>query len=80
MRPDVTTTETGCWADPLSRKERALLARKLARACQRSYNIPAGDTRVMYSRIIASAEMSDLHMDVTERARPPHLTVTEAAR
>lgn len=80
MRPDVTTTETACWADPLSRAERTELARKLARACHRFYNIPAGTATAMYSQIIASAEMSDLHMDVTERARPPHLTVTEAAR
>ena len=60
-----------CWADPLSRKERALLARKLARACQRFYNIPPGSVRAMHSQIIASAEMSDLHMDVTERAEVP---------
>ena len=57
-----------CWADPLSRKERTALARMLARACQRFYNTPAGTAGAMHSQIIASAEMSDLHMDVTERA------------
>lgn len=61
----------GCWADPLSRKERRVLAGKLARACQRFYNIPVGNARAMHSQIIASAEMSDLHMDVTERAEVP---------
>lgn len=59
----------GCWADPLTRKERVELARKLARACHRFYNTPAGTAGAMYSQIIASAEMSDLHMDVTEQAK-----------
>lgn len=64
------TTST-CWADPLTRKERAELARKLARACNRLYNTPPGNSRAMYSQIVASAEMSDLHLDVTERAEVP---------
>jgi hypothetical protein len=59
---------TACWADPLSRKERRELAVRLARSCKRSYNIPAGTPGAMLSQIIASAEMSDLHLDVTERA------------
>ena len=63
------TTATGtCWADPLTTAERRLMAVKLASACQRFYNTPAGNSRAMYSQIIASAEMSDLHLDVTERA------------
>lgn len=67
----MTTTTDTCWADPLTRRERAELARMLARACQRFYNTPAGNSRAMYSQIIASAEMSDLHLDVTERAEVP---------
>jgi uncharacterized lipoprotein YmbA len=63
----MTTTTDTCWADPLSRKERAELARKLASACQRFYNTPAGTSSAMLSQIVASAEMSDLHLDVTER-------------
>ncbi|HZR50155.1 MAG TPA: hypothetical protein VFB06_11605 [Streptosporangiaceae bacterium] len=64
-------TSTICWADPLSGAERAELARKLARACSRFCNIPAGTPGAMYSQIVASAEMSDLHLDVTERAEVP---------
>ena len=60
-----------CWADPLSRKERVEVAGLLARACRRFYNTPAGTPGAMYSQIIASAEMSDLHLDVTERAEVP---------
>jgi len=64
-----------CWADPLSRKERAELARKLANASLRFYCAPARRRRrdgdpaaARMSRRMASAEMSDLHLDVTERA------------
>lgn len=64
------TTDT-CWADPLSRKERRILSEKLARACGRFYNTPAGTSAAMYSQIVASAEMSDLHLDATERASTP---------
>jgi hypothetical protein len=67
-----------CWADPLTRKERAELARKLANACKRFYNAPQrrrrrdGDPMAeRMARRIASAEMSDLHLDVTERAEVP---------
>ena len=60
-----------CWADPLSRKERYVLAGMFARACSRFYNIPAGTPGAMLSQIVASAEMSDLRLDVTERAEVP---------
>jgi hypothetical protein len=59
----------GSWADPLTRKERRTVAELLARACHRFYNTPAGTPGAMLSQIIASAEMSDLHLDVTERAK-----------
>lgn len=59
----------GSWADPLSRAERREVARLLARACSRFYNTPAGTAGAMLSQIVASAEMSDLHLDVTERAK-----------
>lgn len=74
-----TTTET-CWADPLTRKERTELARKLARSCKRSYDAsrfvvardpqPA-DVEVMRALTLISVEASDLHLDVTERAEVP---------
>lgn len=59
----VSTLESGtCWADPLSRKERRVLAGKLARACRASFFAREGsDWR----------EMADLHLDVTERAEVP---------
>jgi hypothetical protein len=70
-------TETACWADPLSRKERTELARKLASSCKRSYDAarfvvardpqPA-DIEMMRALTIISVEMSSLHLDVTERA------------
>lgn len=67
-------TTTTCWADPLTIRERAVLARSLARSCQRFYNVPALSLGAMHSQIIASAECSDLHLDVTERAEvaPDH--------
>lgn len=63
-----------CWADPLTRKERAELARKLAHACNRLWGgqyafIGKADSRRSY--VLASAEMSVLHLDVTERAEVP---------
>jgi hypothetical protein len=61
----------GCWADPLSRKERIQLARKLARACKDSYSARLDcqdDGERMIDHMATSADMSDLHMDVTERA------------
>lgn len=68
------TTTTTCWADPLSREERTELARKLARACKRFHGaryafIGEGDSPCSYRE--ASAEMADLHLDVTERAEVP---------
>jgi hypothetical protein len=63
-----------CWADPLSRAERAALARKLANASLRFYSAPARRRRdgdpmaARMGRHMASAEMSELHLDVTERA------------
>jgi hypothetical protein len=67
-------TETTCWADPLTSAQRWKLARMLARACQRFYHTPAGTPDAVLSQIIASAEMSDLHLDVTERAALPART------
>jgi len=67
----MTNQISTCWADPLSRAERAEVARLLARACHRFYNTPAGTAKAMLSQIVASAEMSDLHLDVTERAEVP---------
>lgn len=69
----VTAPDT-CWADPLSRSERAELARKLAHACKRFWGgqyafIGKDDDRRSYRA--ASAEMADLHLDVTERAEAP---------
>jgi hypothetical protein len=73
----MTTTTDTCWADPLSRMERKELRLKLARSCKRSYDAarfvvardpqPA-DIEMMRALTIISAEMSDLHLDVTERA------------
>jgi hypothetical protein len=67
----MTTTTDTCWADPLTRMERKELRLKLARACQRFYNTPAGNSKAMLSQIVASAEMADLHLDVTERTEVP---------
>ena len=62
------TLETTCWADPLTRAERRQLELMLARACNRSYLarfIRPADTIALQ---LVSADMSDLHLDVTERA------------
>lgn len=80
----MTTATDTCWADRLNLAERAILAAMLARACKRLYhnrNFPlpshvygvscTEDARRQGSYITASAEMSDLHLDVTERAAPP---------
>jgi len=63
----MTTTDT-CWADPLSRAERRILAAKLARAAKRLYwtRYPVGIFAA--SGIRASIECRDLRLDVTERA------------
>jgi hypothetical protein len=60
-----------CWADPLNARERRVLARMLSRACHRFYNNPPGTPKAMLAQIKASVEMSDLHLDVTERAQVP---------
>jgi hypothetical protein len=68
-----------CWADPLSRKERRALADKLASACGQSWRAAEAE-RLRYRRLrttelaraevftLISIEMSQLHVDVTERA------------
>jgi hypothetical protein len=71
----VTMTDT-CWADPLTRRERAELARRLARACKRSYDARIGlakpGTFDLAMKVVeVSAECSNLHLDVTERAAVP---------
>ena len=66
-----------CWADQIPLAGRRVLAAMLARACKRSYdaaqfvvarNPQPADIEVMRALTIISAEMSDLHLDVTERA------------
>ena len=65
-----------CWADPLTRKERAELARAFARWCGRLWRAAqeCGENGSDFhqdefvGRVNASIEMSDLHLDVTERA------------
>lgn len=62
-----------CWADPLSKTERRVLAAKLARACKRSYDARIGLARpgtfdLSFAVVEFSAECSSLHLDVTERA------------
>ena len=69
-----------CWADPLSREEREVLAAALASACKRSWDAatpplanaragrPADALNLGNQLVQISAEMSDLHLDVTERA------------
>ena len=74
--PDMTVTTETCWADPLSARERAELARKLSNACKRFYWAPAprraqDPMTARMARRMASAEMGDLHLDVTERAEVP---------
>ena len=64
-----------CWADPLTRKERRELARKLARACGEVWRARTRwlgtdeELRMVSQCILASTDMADLHMDVTERAQ-----------
>lgn len=71
----ITTTET-CWADPLTRRERTELSKRLARACRRSYRESLRGCRPLLADsqnrlTLISAEMADLHLDVTERAAVP---------
>lgn len=70
--------ETDCWADPLTSGERWALARMLASACKNAYDSGtiidghrATDRQVIHSAICTSADMADLHLDVTERAAVP---------
>lgn len=76
--------DTACWANPLTSAERQELAVRLARASKRlhhhrNFPLPSHvsgascmeDARRMGSYLRASAEMSDLHLDVTERADVP---------
>lgn len=67
---------TACWADPLSRKERRELSARLARSCRISYaagrvSHRQGDDSLALLLTMTSADMSDLHLDVTERAEVP---------
>ena len=70
-----------CWADPLTRSERAELAKLLSRHCMKFFN--AGSPRLIRARTDArrgaalalaeslnwaSQEMAGLYQDVTERA------------
>jgi hypothetical protein len=71
----------GSWVDPLTRTERRVLREKLARAAKASfwartasYRPELGRWEDANARAVArhmhtSAEMSDLHLDVTERAK-----------
>lgn len=80
----MTTTTDTCWADPLSRRERAELARMLSRHCAAFFK--AGAPRLIRVRAGAKGaaalwlgdaltatyrEMADLYRDVTERAEVP---------
>jgi len=74
----------GCWATPLTEAERTILAVKLGRACRRFYAAARVARRTPWAQrftmvtisaqdefvglMSASADMSDLHLDVTERA------------
>jgi hypothetical protein len=60
-----------CWADPLTRAERRILREKLSRACKRLHGVRAPDGLYSPAHVSASAEMADLHLDVTERAEVP---------
>ena len=68
-----------CWADPLSDSERRMIAAALASACKRSWDAATPPALARNRRLAdalsagtalvqISLEMSDLHMDVTERA------------
>jgi hypothetical protein len=64
---------TACWADPLSRKERAVLAAKLTRAALLLFAAGSVVRRQHEDHLArslnnAGADLQDLHLDVTERA------------
>lgn len=79
----MTITETACWADPLTRKERRALREMLALNSQMFWEAASPGLRRIYTGDLderealrsalleASKEMADLHMDVTERAAVP---------
>ena len=63
----------GCWADSLTMAERVVLAPKIARAARffgAGAMVVARQGRDAEADMLnrASADMSDLYMDVTERA------------
>jgi hypothetical protein len=67
--------DPACWADPLTGVERRELARRLGRACKAAYDSAtiiggrrATSRQVIHAAICTSADMADLHLDVTERA------------
>ena len=62
-----------CWADPLSRGERAYLAKKFARASNRFYATAFIAGRMSQpdlarQKVALSVDCIELHLDVTERA------------
>lgn len=64
----------GSWADPISRKERHELTTKLARACRITYSaarVTRRNNEPALSLMLTStcAEIQELHLDVTERAK-----------
>lgn len=68
----------GCWADPLTREERAELARMLARWTLRFHGAARMIVRgqrveraAAEARNLAGADCADLYTDVTERAAVP---------
>ena len=72
----MTTMTDTCWADPLTRAERRQLAAKLARACRLAYASRSvvhrtGETALVISLTLLSADLSELHLDVTEHAAVP---------
>lgn len=70
----MTTDTITCWADPLTRKERADLAAKLAHASKRFWGGQyafIGNAVSRRSYALASIEMQELYTDVTERAEVP---------
>lgn len=73
MTAGVFPLNGGCWADPLSRTERKTLARKLASACGAAWRARTRGLEPGYppmgEYVKTSMEMSELHMDVTERAQ-----------
>jgi hypothetical protein len=64
-------TAPACWADPLCREERRVLAEVLDRACSATWllkDVFAVGQPARYRVIGTSLEMANLYLDVTERA------------